>query len=869
MKRTLCIITAMLAVFAACRAQSRIRGSVTDGKGGALPSVVVRLYAKQGQKMSAYGLTDKNGNYDIHVNEEWLPLKLTFSHLGYKQRTVTVKDTRGRYDVAMAEEALTLKEVTVKSVPIRSRGDTLVYNVAAFRSQSDRNIEDVIRKLPGISVDNNGQISYLGESINKFYIEGLDLLSGRYALATRNISPDDIASVSVYENHQPKKVLEDIEFSEKAALNLKLKNKRMLKPTGTLTAGAGWGDDLLWKGELYGMLIGTGMQNLVTAKTNNDGTEYSAETTVLTPDGSTHAETEVWDIFQENPFGTSVVPKERYYDNESVSASANTLIKTGKDKTITVNADYRKNRNNYSNSKVTEYSSGTGEYITVTEDNASLTDTQEGNLYVRAENNGERLYLLDKLSLRARFRRNDYDLTGTDLPTQDLESNDFAVSNTLNGIIRHNDKVWQLSSDISFANTPLNRISAVLPGQSTPMMSQDAEGLKFHTKESASLQWMLGSRSDLSLDLSFEADYDKLNSLLWEEEEATANDNYGYKLVTTVSPRYQYRAGRLRFTLNVPLQMYNINYKNGISRERYTLDKPYANLRASFVYQFPHNMKLLLTAGKNHRTGGISDFVVNRIYTTYRTPTTLGTGDLSTRSTIYAMADLNYRNTINGTFATLRGNIRHTKNNTMSSSDVSEEETVTGNLNRKNKTLMWDAYAYVAKSISGTDMLLSLTGSITSMRRNVIRQSLESTVKNNVYGLELDASNRFFNDILSTNLTCKYTKSVQDLGISGAKNDMDDFTGLMKITVTPVKMLELYVSSYCNVNKQGDGQKHDNVYIDGGARFKGKTFELELTAKNLTNKKEYVVRSFIENDIYSYFYRLRPIEFLLALKLSL
>ena len=108
---------------------------------------------------------------------------------------------------------------------ISSHGDTLLYNVAAFRSASDRNIEDVIRKLPGISVSENGTISYQGESINKFYIEGLDLLSGRYALATRNISPDDIASVSIYENHQPKKVLKDISFSEKAALNLKLKNQ--------------------------------------------------------------------------------------------------------------------------------------------------------------------------------------------------------------------------------------------------------------------------------------------------------------------------------------------------------------------------------------------------------------------------------------------------------------------------------------------------------------------------------------------------------------------------------------------------------------------------------------------------------------------
>lgn len=124
----------------------------------------------------------------------------------------------------MKEEPFTLKEVTIKALPIKTKGDTIIYNVSSFRSNSDRSVEDIIKKLPGIVVESTGQILYKGEGINKFYIEGLDMLSGRYGLATRNISADDIASISIYENHQPKKILEDIEFSDRAALNLKLKS---------------------------------------------------------------------------------------------------------------------------------------------------------------------------------------------------------------------------------------------------------------------------------------------------------------------------------------------------------------------------------------------------------------------------------------------------------------------------------------------------------------------------------------------------------------------------------------------------------------------------------------------------------------------
>lgn len=135
---------------------------------------------------------------------------------------------------------MNLKDVTVSVPPIKVKGDTLTYNVASFKNASDRSIEDIIRKLPGINVSEDGRIYYNGESINKFYIEGVDLLSGRYALASRNISPDDVSEVNIYENHQSKRVLKDIKYSDKAAINLKLKNKSLLRPIGYVKGGSGF-----------------------------------------------------------------------------------------------------------------------------------------------------------------------------------------------------------------------------------------------------------------------------------------------------------------------------------------------------------------------------------------------------------------------------------------------------------------------------------------------------------------------------------------------------------------------------------------------------------------------------------------------------
>lgn len=101
----------------------------------------------------------------------------------------------------------------------------------------DRTIEDIIRKIPGIQIDDSGGISYDGLSINHFYIEDMDLMGKNYTVASRSINPDDISTVSVYERHQDKRVLQGKQEAEKASLNLKLKKGRMLKPLGYLKGG--------------------------------------------------------------------------------------------------------------------------------------------------------------------------------------------------------------------------------------------------------------------------------------------------------------------------------------------------------------------------------------------------------------------------------------------------------------------------------------------------------------------------------------------------------------------------------------------------------------------------------------------------------
>ena len=109
--------------------------------------------------------------------------------------------------------------VTVLPDKIREHGDTLSYNVGSYTQQGDRVIGDVLKRMPGIEVSESGAIKFNGKSIKNFYVEDMDLLQGRYGLATNNINAADVTTVQVLQNHQPIKALQGKELSDGVAIN--------------------------------------------------------------------------------------------------------------------------------------------------------------------------------------------------------------------------------------------------------------------------------------------------------------------------------------------------------------------------------------------------------------------------------------------------------------------------------------------------------------------------------------------------------------------------------------------------------------------------------------------------------------------------
>lgn len=247
-----------------------------------------------------------------------------------------------------------LKEVTVKADRIHEQGDTITYNVGSFAQQQDRSIGDVLKRMPGINVEQSGKIQYQGEDINKFYIEGSDLLGGKYGIATNGISHEDVGAVEVMENHQPMQVLSGISFSDKAAINLKLKNKA--KATWSFHGDAGGGyswqpDGAIWDGELFAMAVMPNFQNITTFKTNNIGEDLSAQATDFF---ASRRGTDLSRYVGVSLPGVPNLSRKRTLFNRSALVSTNALWKLGRGEFKT-QIDYSFNRITAEAANVTTY----------------------------------------------------------------------------------------------------------------------------------------------------------------------------------------------------------------------------------------------------------------------------------------------------------------------------------------------------------------------------------------------------------------------------------------------------------------------------------------------------------------------------------
>lgn len=339
--RLLAVLFALTVTVAALPQPSirTVNGTVTDAKTGEGVAYVTCKSLDAADSLLAYTMTAGDGTFNLPLPNGTATVEFTL--IGYDKKRVRTPEAGLNMHVSLTPSAIMLKELTVKALPIERRQDTINYNVAAFQGKEDRYIEDVLRKLPGVEVAADGSISYNGKSINKFNIEGQDLLGNQYNQATRNLPADAVATVQIMENDQPVRALKDRVPSDKATLNIKLKQDYRLHPFGEASGGIGGFDGVSWDNRLTLVNIGRKNQIMLTARMDNSGVNLS---------GNTAEHFDASDPYNYEPLppdmtavgGTSKPPvsEKRYLRNKSYSVGLNMLRRVGSYGSLRANLSY-------------------------------------------------------------------------------------------------------------------------------------------------------------------------------------------------------------------------------------------------------------------------------------------------------------------------------------------------------------------------------------------------------------------------------------------------------------------------------------------------------------------------------------------------
>ena len=312
-----------------------------------LVGVTCRVFSSSG-KFCSYGISDKNGLVKLqpHLND-WLE----FSFLGYEKQRINISSNQSPriHIVFMKPSTVALREVQIKAPPISARNDTLVYRVSAFTKAGDRHLEDVLKRLPGVKVSANGTVSIQGKAINKFYIEGMDLMGNNYNQVTQNMPIDAVTSVEVLENHQPVKILQGKQLSDKAALNIKIDKSHKSRPFGELEGGLGL-SPTRWDNRAFVTHIANKSQLLLSGKMNNTGNDLSEETTEHIDVTDLEAFEPITSPLLTTDLVQEQLPQNRYLYNKSYAGGVNFLRKLSDNSTLRFNTQLYEDHSSRNNS---------------------------------------------------------------------------------------------------------------------------------------------------------------------------------------------------------------------------------------------------------------------------------------------------------------------------------------------------------------------------------------------------------------------------------------------------------------------------------------------------------------------------------------
>ena len=195
--------------------------------------------------MDSYGITNDKGKFQLTLkpNTSYI-IKVSYLGMKSKEFTLLTQSTNLVQNIVMDGAGIELEGIEiVREMPVSIKGDTIVYNADSFKSGTEKKLEDVLKKLPGVEVNADGEIEVEGKKVSKLMVEGKDFFDGDTKLGVKNIPADAIDKVQVLRNYNEVGALKGLENDQdNVAMNIKLKEGKKNFWFGDVTAGTGVGE---------------------------------------------------------------------------------------------------------------------------------------------------------------------------------------------------------------------------------------------------------------------------------------------------------------------------------------------------------------------------------------------------------------------------------------------------------------------------------------------------------------------------------------------------------------------------------------------------------------------------------------------------
>ena len=642
MKRILiyliCLVVAVRVV-----AEVNVSGKVVD-KGNDVPLTGASVIVKGADgKIKKFTSSKTDGSFEMELPSVE-GSRLEVSMMGFSKQSIPLDSVSLPLTVYLEQGTTLLKEVTVKADRIREQGDTITYSVGSFAQAQDRSIGDVLKRMPGINVESTGKIQYQGEDINKFYIEGSDLLGGKYGIATNGISHEDVGTVEVMENHQPMQVLSGISFSDKAAINLKLKNKA--KATWSFHGDAGGGyswhpDGAIWDGELFAMAVMPNFQNITTFKTNNIGEDLSAQATDFL---ASRRGTDLSRYVGVSLPGVPNLSRKRTLFNRSALVSTNSLWKSGRGE-FKAQIDYSFNRVTAEASNITTYFLNDGNRV-VTENRNGVDRSHSLSGKLIYELNQKTAFINNTLKTNIDWDDVRLGVTGSLPNDQTASLPDYYVGNDFKLIKRFNGKhLVTFISKNEWESLP----QTLSVSMNEAFMRQHVKDHAFYTNESAAYAFSVKGMT-ISLEGGVKGYFRSLNTELPDMPEEipgettnVLNTNY---FTVYATPKFEYWVKRVNFSLSAPVSFAHYTFDKALANR----DEVYFSPSLSMNWKPNNRLSMGIRGGSGRSPMDLNLIHPGYIMTDYRSFRS-GVDDFYSSTSQNVSANLSYKHTRHGLFA--------------------------------------------------------------------------------------------------------------------------------------------------------------------------------------------------------------------------